>query len=54
MAWGPWQILLVLFFLAILVAGVGLVVAVVYFVLKSQKPQTSQNGNKSTGQEIKS
>ena len=54
MTWGPWQLLLVLFLLAIHVVVVGLIVAVVYFVLKSQKPQISQNDNKSAGQEIKS
>ena len=54
MAWGPWQILLVLFLLGIPVVVVGVMVAVVYFVMKSQKPQASQKENKSTGQKIKS
>ena len=47
MAVGPWQILLFLFVLAIPVVIVGVVVAVVYFVLKSQKPQSLHDGQKS-------
>ena len=42
MSWGPWQILLFLFMLAIPVVIVGGIVAFVIFVLNSQKPQKPQ------------
>ena len=44
---GPLQILLILILLAIPVVVVGLVVAVVLFILKSQKPQSLHDGQKS-------